>query len=386
MAYSLRRLAQVALKVEAVEGVKETLLAADASFCVFDPQFTLQREGIEINPAKASLDTLASLTGKVSAQIAFRVLLVGTGDVTAAPAWDAAIKAASFGRSVVSTAACGAIVGGPFHPGELIEDDATQLITGRIVGEGTNGDAALKYVPVDGVFVGTEAVTGRISGATATLSGAPATNKGFEYKVVSGSAAPSITNAIYMDGRKHEIYGARGDVQIVAEVGAPVYLEYTFTGIYGGTTDTALFSSLTYPETGAVQFLDVGFSVHEYAAVFASVSIGMNNTVQDRPNANKPNGIESFIINQRAPGGALPMEFPSVADFDVIGACVGDTLGRMAYNLGGASGNDIWVAAPYVQFEDVGDGDLNGVKGADVQFQCRGQLNKPDSSLILAIV
>lgn len=385
MAVRVRRKAQIAASVEASEGTAETLDATDATMVVFDPQFSINRESFDQMPARADLSKLKALTGIVESSVTFRVALKGSGSISTAPSWAPLIRGAGLAQSAVSKIAIGAVSSGPFEPGETITFTGGAGGVGRVVGECANGDGFLYYVLVSGTATNGDTIAGAISGAGATAGGSPTAAQGFEY-LVSSSAGVSLTIALYMDGMRHLIYGARANMNLVCVVGQPVFMEFTVTGIYGGTTDTALLAP-TYEEVHPQVFLDVGFSIHGYAAVFSNLAINLNNVLSRRPNANKATGIESFFIASRGPTGTLNMEFPLVASHDVLGRMVGDNLGRMAFNLSDSAGNNVWVASPGVQYDATADGDQGGAKAANANFSLRtDEYNVGDRDLQIAVI
>src|SRR4030042_1860926 len=93
---------QLAAKIEATEGTKETLAAADAMLhknLVFSPE--IEQYARELLRGTLSRDP--SLSGKRSAKIGFDVELVGSGTAGTAPFWGPLMKACGFSETIVAS-------------------------------------------------------------------------------------------------------------------------------------------------------------------------------------------------------------------------------------------------------------------------------------------
>ena len=71
----LTRKRQLAAKVEAVEGVAETLAAADAKLLVYDPKVSFDVAMFDRNPARPSFSNVGKTPGKRTAGLAFKIEL-----------------------------------------------------------------------------------------------------------------------------------------------------------------------------------------------------------------------------------------------------------------------------------------------------------------------
>lgn len=384
MAALLRRRAVVAAKVEASEGTAESVAVGDAGILVYDPSFETDFDKFDRDPARASLAKLTALIGKQAAKISFRTELKGSGNVANAPSWGVLLRGCGFQQAAVSKINIGAVTGGPFIPGETITG-GTSAATGRVVGEAANGIASIWFVVLTGTFQSGEVITGGTSGATATSSSTVSSNVGFEYRPLS-SGPPSLTVARYMDGIRQQIFGARGNVKISAQVGEPVFLEFEFMGVYDATTDVAILAP-TYETTIPPTFMNVGFSIQGLAAVFSKFDLDMKNTLTPRESANAAKGILSVFIGDRNPGGPIDPELTLVASHDFFGKLAASTTGRMAFTIGSSAGSKIWVASPLAQYEAVGDDDRGGiaVAGVDVGYKSASVQTSDDDVLIAMI-
>jgi hypothetical protein len=93
---------QIAAKIESVEGVAESLAAADAflAFPSGDPDPKI--EPYERNPFRETLSPLPSVMGKRSGKLPFMAELAGSGTAGTAPPWGKLMKGCAFGETLVA--------------------------------------------------------------------------------------------------------------------------------------------------------------------------------------------------------------------------------------------------------------------------------------------
>jgi hypothetical protein len=362
----LKRKAQVALEEESVEGTAETLAAADATMLVYDPTFQVTPQRTERNPARSTLSQLAPVIGMLPATMSFRTELKGSGAADTEPAWDRALRCCGLARAAVGKMTIGAVTSGPFVPGETVTG-GTSSATGRVVGQCVNGDAAIYIVVLSGTFQSSETLTGGTSGATATSSSTVTADSGFEWRPAS-SSVPSATAAMFMDGLKKTLYGARGNLKLNLKAGEPAFLAFDFKGVYQGTTDTALLSP-TYETPIPLAFLNCGISLQGLSAIFSQVDIDMGNVIAERTSAGSTAGILSYLITGRAPSGSIDPEMELVADHDFMGKLVSGATGRFYVELpSDDTAEKITIAAPRIQYSGISDGDRAGIAVAQTEF------------------
>ena len=101
MSHTLDR-TQIAAEIESVEGVAETLLAADAFLAFPSGEPDPKIEPYERNPFRETLSPLASVMGKRSSKLPFMAELAGSGTAGTAPAWGKLMKGCGFGETIVA--------------------------------------------------------------------------------------------------------------------------------------------------------------------------------------------------------------------------------------------------------------------------------------------
>ncbi len=99
MSLSVRK-TQVAAKIEAVEGTKETLAAEDG-FLAFNVKFTPDIEMKERPIMRETFSQYPSTSGKRLGKLAFDVEMIGSGTAGTAPFWGKLMKGCAFGETIV---------------------------------------------------------------------------------------------------------------------------------------------------------------------------------------------------------------------------------------------------------------------------------------------
>lgn len=350
MTILLERQSVVGAKVEAVEGTAETLTAAECAILCYDTKFTPNVSLYKRTPHRASLTPLVGIPGRYLGKIAFKSEFKGSGAIGTAPEWDVYARACGLAKSTISTIAIGAITGGPFQAGETVNFVGSGAV-GRVVGDHVTGTTPLRYVVVSGVAAAADVATGATSGATATTSGAVSASQGFEYQP-SSTSQPSITIALWQDGVRHTLVGARGTVKMTHKVGEPVMFEWEFTGAWTGTTDEAR-PVPTYSEVDPAAWRAVSFVQGAYSAVLESLTVDLGNDLVPRPSANAATGIASILLPGRSPTAEIDPEMALVADYDFMGLLRAGTTARLAYGFGTGTGKRLTFGAPRAQESNV---------------------------------
>ncbi len=355
------RLVQVAAKIEAVEGVAETLAAVDAGFNLFDsvPVFNEEIEQHPQEPFEASLGTRVSLAGVRPGRIQFTTQMVGSGNhLTTAPAWAVLLRLCGFEQiDGLRSIAIGAITNGPFQVGETVTG-GTSAATGKVAKHTKTGEAVLYFTNMTGTFASGEVLTGGKSGATATSSAASG-DQGWLYKPMS--EPPSGTVGLFRGGLRHRIQGARGNVTLrAATSGAPFMLGFDFLGASLGTDDTAMLTGVVYPTPVVPKFLSTALELQNFAAIADSIELNGGAVVEMRRNSRKAGGLESAALVSRSAVGRCDPEAQLVSEHDFYGKLAGNLTAPLEFTLGSAAGNKFIIQAPNVQYSGIAAGDRAG--------------------------
>ncbi len=346
----LHRLQQIAFELEGSEGTAESVAAADADVLVQDVTFEANIEKVKRDPARRYLTPLQNVLGKQYARVSFDVEVKGSGAVATAPSWGKLLKACKMQQSAVVTIAIGAITGGPFVPGDVVTG-GTSNATGLVVDRYATGVAAIALVVLTGTFQNAEVLTGSLSAATATTAGTATAAQGYCYRPVS-TGDPSATIAFFHDGKRKQMYGARGKVSGGLANGGLGMFKFEFEGIYDADTDVAMLDP-TYESQVPVTFLDCSLYLDAFQPDFTTLDWDLGNEIQMLETAQSSKGARAARIVERAPMVNIDPYATLVADFDWLGKLKSSTTSYMRAALGSAAGNKIVFAFPRLSYEAV---------------------------------
>lgn len=162
------------------------------------------------------------------------------------------------------------------------------------------------------------------------------------------SGFEAVSQYFYLDGVLHKFVGSRGNVKLSLTPQKIPYLEFSFMGLLGAISDTAL-PAVTL--TGFIEAVLVSkantpvFSLHGYSAIAESLSIDLGAKVEPRFLI----GEESMKITDRKTTGTAVIVASSLADKDWVGIARARTKGALAIQHGTVAGNIVEIEAPKVQ-------------------------------------
>jgi len=202
------------------------------------------------------------------------------------------------------------------------------------------------------------------------------------YKPAS-TGISSMSLAMYNDGVRYGVIGARGNVSLKLLKGKPPMLHFVFTGADYTVTDVALLSSgVSYESTKPIAFLSATMTIDSYAALVGSMEFNMNNEVALRDDVNAASGHKSAIITARKPSLSLDPEMVTVATYDFFGKWRSGSEGALTAALTGAAGNICTITAPKVQYTGVKLADKSGIRSLGID--CQLNRNAGDDELVIA--
>lgn len=207
------------------------------------------------------------------------------------------------------------------------------------------------------------------------------------YQVDSDDAdSATLTMAVMIDGKKYQMYGARGNAVLTAVANEFAWWDFTFTGIWDDDTDTAMFTGVTYESTTPPQFrassTTFNFGTSWSSSVYSTLRLDLGNVVSLRSNANSTSGIAYAQITDRDPNGTIDIDTPLVAAQDIYGHMAGATTGSLALQIGSAAGNQVALSAPALQIIDITETEREGIAVADVSFHLRTGASGDDELVI----
>jgi hypothetical protein len=193
----------------------------------------------------------------------------------------------------------------------------------------------------------------------------------------------SLTLAIYNDGVKYTVNGARGNVSLKLEKGKPGLLHFVFTGADFTVTDVALLSSgVSYETTKPPAFLAAAMVIDSYSALMELLEINMHNAVALRGDANTSSGHKSAVITSRLPSLSIDPEMVLVATYDFFGKWRSGSEGALTLALTGSAGNICTITAPKVQYTGAKLAEKSGIRSLGID--CQLNRNAGDDEISIA--
>jgi hypothetical protein len=156
-------------------------------------------------------------------------------------------------------------------------------------------------------------------------------------------AGTSASIYFQRDGVKHVLLGARGSASFDLTVKQLPKIKFTFTGLLGTISDSALSTAgLAYVGAAPVAVSSANttpVTIHGHTPVMESFSLDVANDVKFRALV----GSESVIISDRKPKGTIKFEQPTLATKNFFTIAQNSTLGTLAITHGLTAGNIIKI-------------------------------------------
>jgi len=199
------------------------------------------------------------------------------------------------------------------------------------------------------------------------------------------TAFPSVTIALYKDGLKKQIRGARGTFKFSTKVGEPMMVEFTFEGVYDGVSDVAILTGTGIETTIPVPFLNVStFTALGYASKISHIAIDIGNKLEMRNDISKAEGFFACLITDRDPKGSLDPEEELVATDDRYGKWKLGTSGTILLPVGATAGNICTITAPKAMYTKLAEGDRGGLAVLAADFRLVRSAAAGNDELVLA--
>ena len=195
---------------------------------------------------------------------------------------------------------------------------------------------------------------------------------------------PTLSKAIYKDGLRKALKGARGNMKYSAKSGEPGMFEFEFTGVYDGTTDVAMITPSGVETTVPVSLLSATFSIASFSAFVSQITFDMGNTLTPRGDINQASGYISTLLTKRNPKGNFDPEDELVATHDFYGRWLAGTTGALTWKHQGSAGNIVTFNVPACQYMKLSEADRNGIAILNSDFlMARNSTNGDDELSIV---
>lgn len=196
-----------------------------------------------------------------------------------------------------------------------------------------------------------------------------------------GANVKTLTIARYCDGKRRIMYGAMGTCQAVYPTGQRAYIDWTFDGIWGGETDTALIAP-NYPND------ETALRVSGGATTYDSVSACMRSCTFDLGNVVVPiecnngslneTGFEYFMVSDRNPRLTMDPLSRLVASQNRYNQFFTGAEAPFSLSIAAPSASAITLAVPKAQIVSINEGDRDGICIDNIQMQCNKNVDAND--------
>lgn len=309
----LKRKTTIAVKVEAVEGVAESILAADAKYLVQDVKYKVEPRLIERLLNTTSFARKPPVIGQKLVRVSFRTEVVGSGVVDTEPAWAIFLKGCGFKPTV--------------NAATSVEFDPVTLPTAY---GAADGNVSLT------IWVYEDGVVKKARGCRGT-----------------GKLTAEAGSLAYWDWEFLGIYDGVTDA--------------SYPALASG------YDTNTPPLVESCTFAFQDMASGDVFTKMLEVDIG--NTLVPRMDVTKTSGVKSILIADRAVIGSTDPEQMLEVDWGAtdkgeIRRMADGVVGGLTLTIGSATGNKFTVSAPaaQVQITDVEGGDRDGIATNTVQF------------------
>jgi hypothetical protein len=175
-----------------------------------------------------------------------------------------------------------------------------------------------------------------------------------------GTNVKTLTIGLYEAGRRKLMRGAVGNVVFEIVPGQAVMMNFTFTGVWAGVSDTAILAP-TYPTLAPIRAASGGATINLVAQTFASCSFDVGNVVAIRPSILNAEGATHGIITDRTPTFTIDPEARLVAADNIWADWIAGTTRALALSIEG-SDDKVNIEAPAVQRQTISNGDREGLR------------------------
>ena len=175
-----------------------------------------------------------------------------------------------------------------------------------------------------------------------------------------GTNVKTLTIGLYEAGRRKLMRGAVGNVVFEFVPGQPVMMNFTFTGVWVGVTDTAILTP-TYPTLAPIRAASGAATINSVVQTFASCSFDVGNVVAIRPSVANAEGATFGIITDRTPTFTIDPEATVATGNDIWADWIAGTTRALNIQMND-SADEIIFSAPAVQRQTISNGDREGLR------------------------
>lgn len=185
----------------------------------------------------------------------------------------------------------------------------------------------------------------------------------------STASYKTATIGIYEDGRFKTMKGCMGTWSLEGKAGEPLMVKFEFTGVWIGPTDAAL-PALPAFAVIPPRFASATLTVGSYQPKVSKFSLEAGNTVALIEDVSSVAAYSRAIVVDRNCKGKMDPLAELIATYDAYGLWIAGTTAALSVVVGSVTDNTITIAAPYLQKENIQEGNRNDMTTDDWDFIC----------------
>jgi hypothetical protein len=376
---ALTREGQIGFKIEATQGVEETLAATDFVGVRTDISSSYEVDRYERNAIRGTLTKLPSINGSRKMMTSHTEEAIG-GTASVSPKWHDLLEIGGFLKTAVVKFSVSSVTG-TFREGDIIGNNASQSSATKLGRVSNLAANVLHIMPISGTaFANADSITNYSRTGACTLSSTSSAG-GFGFRPLTertgGTVPKTGTFQHRVGGLIHKCVGAMAAISMRVSRNEPLLITANAQGIpvfdTNGITPVAGSAFGNLASAGSSPRLGLGsvlrfHTATSYAPILTSASVDMVQTVQLREtmndNAIAASGFMPAQITDRSPTMEVDPEHVITSEgFDAHGLIVGGATFGLTSRLGAlADANGlIVIAAPTVKIQSGATfGDRNG--------------------------
>lgn len=216
------------------------------------------------------------------------------------------------------------------------------------------------------------------------VNGAQVAELGSGGSFIAQNDIPAISLAVIEDGTVRALKGCRGSVTFSANIGEPMFMDFSFKGLISSISDGTLSGSPAVTALVPPSFLEISYGVandspvvapaDEHTACVTSWSFELANEVSLEKCAASTDGTRgSALITGRAATGSIDPSVRPEAQFPWLSSYRNGTTFRQRITLGDSAANQFHISLPACQITSEGAGDRDGIATRDIAYQASGK-------------
>lgn len=184
---------------------------------------------------------------------------------------------------------------------------------------------------------------------------------------------PTYSLALWEDGKKYTLSGAKGNLKIEAKAGQPIKLSFEFSGTYLDPSEEAVPTPAAVSAFVPPTFLGVGLTANFGASFanmeFETLSAELGNTLAEAIDANSVSGLKYYAITARKPTASIDPNLTAEAAHDFYAILRAGTVGSIQTGvIGSTAGNRVQIIMPTVQYSKLAPGDRSSLRTVDASL------------------